>query len=134
VIVVLATISLVLGGLYSLILIYKALFGDNTAPKLAKENGGRLRDLGKRELSLLSVLAIGLVWLGLYPQPVLNTSDSAMSWIAKAYADELPTKHHTPHGIADHVHGHHHHGHHYHHGHAHHEHNHDEHDHSKHGN
>lgn len=103
-IVVLATVSLVLGGLYSLILIYKTLFGDNTTAQLVKANGGRLRDLGKRELSLLGVLAIGLVWLGLYPQPVLNTSDSTMNWIAKVYADELPAKQHMLYGHIDHEH------------------------------
>lgn len=128
IIVVLATVSLVLGGLYSLILIYKALFGTNTAPELAKANGGRLRDLGKREVSLLMILATGLVWLGLYPQPVLNTSNGAMSWISQAYthhvqggdskygirliegnmADYQHAQH--EHG---HAHGHHHHGHHH---------------------
>ncbi|WFF37980.1 NADH-quinone oxidoreductase subunit M [Moraxella nasibovis] len=128
VIVVLATISLVLGGLYSLILIYQALFGENTAPKLAKVNGGRLRDLGKREISLLAVLAAGLVWLGLYPQPVLNASESSMGWIAKAYAGELPVKHHTPHGIIDHMHDHHHEHDHHHQGH--HDHHHEGHDHA----
>lgn len=95
---VLATVSLVLGGLYALILIYQALFGQNTAPQLAKVNGGRLRDLGKRELSLLSVLATGLLWLGLYPQPVLNKSENAMSWIASAYTHHVQAGE-TKHGI-----------------------------------
>ncbi|MDO4699239.1 MAG: NADH-quinone oxidoreductase subunit M [Moraxella sp.] len=98
VIVVLATFSLVLGGLYALILIYQALFGDNTAPQLAKVHGGRLRDLGKRELSLLGVLAIGLLWLGLYPQPVLDSSKNAMNWIAGAYTHHVQAGE-TKHGI-----------------------------------
>ncbi|MFL1731500.1 NADH-quinone oxidoreductase subunit M [Moraxella oculi] len=89
VIVILATISLVLGGLYALILIYQALFGNNTAPKLADMNGGCLKDLGKREITLLVVLAFGLVWLGLYPQPVMNASENSMNWIAKTYAGHL---------------------------------------------
>lgn len=37
-----------------------------------------LYDLNKRELMLLLTLAIGLVWLGLYPQTVLDTSSHAM--------------------------------------------------------
>ncbi|STY94060.1 NADH-quinone oxidoreductase subunit M [Moraxella bovis] len=85
VIVMLATVSLVLGGLYSLILIYQTLFGKNTAPELATAKGGKLKDLGKREVSLLVILASGLVWMGLYPQPVLNASNSAMSFITSSY-------------------------------------------------
>ncbi len=85
VIVVFATVSLVFGGLYSLILIYQVLFGKNKAQELADTNGGRLRDLGKREISLLVTLATGLLWLGLYPQPVLNVSNAAMSFVAASY-------------------------------------------------
>ncbi len=90
--VVLATISLVLAGLYSLILIYRALFGQNNIKQVAfqatKQHGlpeRRLKDLGKRELSLLLLLAAGLIWLGLYPQPILDTSSHAMQWISNAY-------------------------------------------------
>lgn len=90
--VVLATSSLVLAGLYSLILIYRALFGVNNIEELAlretKSHGlpvRPLKDLGRRELSLLLVLAVGLVWLGLYPQPILDTSSHAMQWINNAY-------------------------------------------------
>lgn len=90
--VILATFSLVWAGLYSLILIYKSLFGANNSEQLAREQAnlhGRvfkpLKDLGKRELSLLLVLAAGLLWLGLYPQPVLDTSSHAMQWINHVY-------------------------------------------------
>lgn len=119
---IIAAASLVLAGLYSLILIYQALFGDNTSPQLAKKYGGNLRDLNKRELSLLGVLAIGLLWLGLYPQPILNTSNSAMSWIGTAYTQGVKAGE-TKHGVrlidgnmADHMHqqSHQHHNHHQH--------------------
>ncbi|MGE6390319.1 NADH-quinone oxidoreductase subunit M [Psychrobacter pacificensis] len=90
--VVFATFSLVFAGLYSLILIHRALFGENNIAALAeretKSHGlpaRRLKDLGKRELSLLLMLAAGLVWLGLYPQPFLDTSSHAMQWINNAY-------------------------------------------------
>lgn len=87
--VVLASASLVLAGLYALILIYQALFGENTTLALIKQYGGKLKDLGKRELLLLSVLALGLIWLGLYPQPVLNQSETPMQWISKAYQHQI---------------------------------------------
>ncbi|WP_435980131.1 NADH-quinone oxidoreductase subunit M [Psychrobacter sp. DM4] len=90
--VVLATFSLVLAGLYSLILIYRALFGDNKTKEVALHHTRShglperpLRDLGRREISLLLVLAVGLVWLGLYPQPILDTSSHSMQWINNAY-------------------------------------------------
>ena len=86
---VLATVSLVLAGLYSLIMIYQALFGKNTTAILVKQNGGKLKDLGKRELLLLVTLGAGLVWLGLYPQPVLDKSQSSMQWISQAYAYDV---------------------------------------------
>lgn len=82
---IIATTSFVFAGLYSLILIHRALFGDNTAPDVAQRFGGKLKELNKREISLLSVLVLGLLWFGLYPQPVLNTSQSAMAWIGTAY-------------------------------------------------
>ncbi|VEG13793.1 NADH-quinone oxidoreductase subunit M [Moraxella cuniculi] len=89
--VILATASLVLAGLYALIMVYQALFGNNTTLSLVEKNRGKLKDLGKRELALLLSLAIGLVWLGLYPQPVLNKSETAMQWIAKAYQQDGTT-------------------------------------------
>lgn len=85
---VLLTVSFVWAGLYALILIHKALFGDNTTPHLyalyqtKSATAKPLRDLGRRELSLLGVLVVGLVWLGLYPQPVLNKSEQAMHHIS----------------------------------------------------
>lgn len=93
VISVLLTVSFVWAGLYALILIHKALFGDNTTPYLHALYKGKddtakpLRDLGGRELSLLGVLAVGLVWLGLYPQPVLHKSEQAMSYISTKMPD-----------------------------------------------
>ncbi|WP_294033272.1 NADH-quinone oxidoreductase subunit M [uncultured Moraxella sp.] len=134
---VLATVSLVLAGLYSLIMIYQALFGKNTTVELVKQNGGKLKDLGKRELLLLVTLGAGLVWLGLYPQPVLDKSQSSMQWISQAYTYDVKAG--SPeHGVrlidghmgdfmhehADHLHGVGHdakpeHGHHGHHGHNH---------------
>ena len=90
--VVFATFSLVLAGLYSLILIHRALFGKNNIEAVAMQETKAhglptrpLKDLGKRELSLLLMLAAGLVWLGLYPQPFLDTSNHAMQWINNAY-------------------------------------------------
>lgn len=80
--VVLATFSLVWAGLYALIMIYQALFGNKT-PTMEKHSP--LRDINTREASILLILAFGLLWLGLYPQSFLDTSDHSMRWIQQAY-------------------------------------------------
>ena len=80
---ILATVSLVLAGVYSLILIYRAMFGEPN-PEQADLKPS-LHDLNGRELSLLLVLVAGLVWMGLWPQTVLDTSNLSMQWIGNAY-------------------------------------------------
>ena len=79
VITIIATSSLVLGGVYSLIMIHRALFGQ---PKSTE----KLADLSGRELTILLSLVAALLFLGLYPQPVLNVSAGAMSVIQQSYA------------------------------------------------
>ncbi|MFZ3193290.1 MAG: hypothetical protein WA154_08800, partial [Moraxellaceae bacterium] len=68
---------------YSLILIYRAMFGEPN-PEQANLKPS-LHDLNAREMSLLLVLAAGLVWMGLWPQTVLDTSNLSMQWIGNAY-------------------------------------------------
>ena len=40
-----------------------------------------ITDLGARELGIMAVLVVGLVWLGLYPQPVLDTAAPVLEWL-----------------------------------------------------
>lgn len=90
---VLLTVSFVFAGLYALILIYKALFGNSATQKIVddfynnhpNEPKKPLKDLNRRELALLVSLVIGLVWLGLFPQPILNKSENAMRYIANLH-------------------------------------------------
>lgn len=44
-----------------------------------------LKDLNAREVVILSICALGLVWLGLYPQTFLDISNSSMAWLANSY-------------------------------------------------
>ncbi len=81
---ILATVSLILAGVYSLILIYRALFGTPNADHM-KSLTAPLYDLNKRETSMLFILAIGLIWLGLWPQMVLDTSNASMQWLSTTY-------------------------------------------------
>jgi len=81
---IVAAISLVLAGLYGLILIHKALFG--TPNEEQKQNyTSPLKDLNAREIVILLVCAFGLLWLGIYPQSFLDISNSSMAWLANSY-------------------------------------------------
>ena len=81
---IIAAISLVFAGLYGLILIHKALFG--TPNEEQKQHyTSPLKDLNARELVILSICALGLLWLGLYPQTFLDISNSSMAWLANSY-------------------------------------------------
>jgi len=69
-----ATISalgLIVAAVYSLIMMQRAFQGK---PK----EGLQLPDYGVREMLTMAVMIIGLVWLGLYPQPVLDTAQPVL--------------------------------------------------------
>jgi len=79
VITIIATASLVLAGVYSLILIHRTLFGQSKSDR-------PLADLSLREMSLVVSLAVILLAVGFYPQPLLNVSVDAMTFIQQTYA------------------------------------------------
>jgi NADH-quinone oxidoreductase subunit M len=61
----LAAVGMVTGAVYSLWLLQQAFFGtpDDTRP---------FADFGAREMLTMGGMMIALLWLGLYPQPVLD--------------------------------------------------------------
>jgi NADH-quinone oxidoreductase subunit M len=67
-----ATVGLVGATIYSLWIVQKAFHGP-------LEEGRTLTDLGAREVFVLGVLVVALVWLGLWPQPVLETAEPALA-------------------------------------------------------
>ncbi len=81
---IIAAVSLVFAGLYGLILIHKALFGVPN-PEQQQHYTSPLKDLSAREVSILMLCAVGLVWLGIYPQTFLDVSQSSMQWIVNSY-------------------------------------------------
>ena len=81
---IVAAASLVLAGLYGLILIHKALFGEPN-PEQQQHYTSPLKDLSAREVSILMLCVIGLLWLGLYPQTFLDMSQSSMQWLVNSY-------------------------------------------------
>jgi len=67
-----ATSGLVLGAVYSLIMVQRSIHG-------APQSTEQLPGINARELTMMVSLILIMVWLGLYPQPVLDTSAAVMS-------------------------------------------------------
>ena len=44
----------------------------------ANTNIEAMRDFGARELSVMILMAVGLIWLGVYPQGVLDLSSPVL--------------------------------------------------------
>jgi NADH-quinone oxidoreductase subunit M len=76
---VVATCGLILSAVYSLILMQRAFQG--------KPSGDDdLQDLNRREIATLGTLMAFLIWLGLYPQPILDVSRASMQALQTRYA------------------------------------------------
>jgi NADH-quinone oxidoreductase subunit M len=69
---VLASLGLVAATIYSLWFMRGAFFGPCTRT-------GTLMDLGLRELLIVWAFVIGLAWLGLYPQPLMDAVAPSLS-------------------------------------------------------
>ncbi|MFC6102211.1 NADH-quinone oxidoreductase subunit M [Olivibacter domesticus] len=63
---ILATCGLIFSAIYSLRLIQQVFLG-------ASKNLDPIQDFSWREITLMASLLLSIIWLGLYPQPVINT-------------------------------------------------------------
>lgn len=77
-----AALGLVAAAIYALIFVQKVLHGE-PAPGL------RMADLHTPETAALLALAIGVVSLGLYPQPILTTARPAIAYLQTASGANL---------------------------------------------
>jgi NADH-quinone oxidoreductase subunit M len=78
----LAAVGFIISTVYSLRLVQRTFFGPN-------ERGWQLPDLGRREMGILAVLIALVLWLGLYPQPFLDTAAPALEAI-RQQAESVP--------------------------------------------
>jgi NADH-quinone oxidoreductase subunit M len=69
---ILATVGLVTATVYSLWMIQVTFHGPN-------KKGWKLTDFSGREMAIVTAMIAAIVWLGLYPQPVLNTAEQALN-------------------------------------------------------
>jgi len=69
----LAATALILGAAYSLWLVKRVVFGE-----IANENVATLQDLSMREFLILGVLAIATLWMGVYPAPFTDLTQTSV--------------------------------------------------------
>ena len=74
---VLATMGLVASTVYSLRIVQRVFHGK-------KEKEWTIKDLGGREIGIMASMILVIIWLGVYPKPVLNTVDKVVKRISES--------------------------------------------------
>ncbi|NOX87448.1 MAG: NADH-quinone oxidoreductase subunit M, partial [Calditrichaeota bacterium] len=82
-IAILATLGFIVATVYSLWMIQRTFFGKNV-------NKWQMPDASPREISIMGALVIALIWLGLFPNTVLNTSKQAFRNLQNITARYMP--------------------------------------------
>ncbi len=72
----LAALGLVGATIYSLRIVQRVFFGP-------REKKHSFSDLNMREMLIMGSLTLAIVWLGLYPQPIINTVDPVIKGLEK---------------------------------------------------
>ncbi|MCP1674741.1 NADH-quinone oxidoreductase subunit M [Natronocella acetinitrilica] len=70
----LAGMTLILGAAYSLWMIKRVVYGE-----VANEKVSALRDIDGREKLVLGMLAVAVLWLGLYPGPLITIMEPSLA-------------------------------------------------------
>jgi NADH-quinone oxidoreductase subunit M len=73
---VLATLGFIVSTIYSLWMIQRVFQGPN-------REGWKLPDMTSREAAIMAAMIVIMVWLGLYPQPVLDTAAPALDHLQR---------------------------------------------------
>jgi NADH-quinone oxidoreductase subunit M len=82
----LAATALIFGAAYSLWMVKRVVFG-----AIANKHVEELTDMNKREFFMFAVLAIAVIWMGLYPAPFTDTMHtSVVDLLKQAAASKLP--------------------------------------------
>ena len=70
----LAATALILGAAYTLWMIKRVYFGPVT-----NDNVRELTDLNRREFWILAILAVAVLWMGVYPKPFTDVMDASVN-------------------------------------------------------
>jgi NADH-quinone oxidoreductase subunit M len=79
---VIATIGLIFSAIYSLRIVQKVFLGPS-------ERSDQVSDFSFREIGIMAALTLSIVWLGLYPQPVINTVKPMINKLAHIFTPEI---------------------------------------------
>ncbi len=82
-----ASLGLILSTVYALWMVQAAFQGRLREPAPGDAEGPVLvavRDLGRREMAMGIALIVAIVWLGMYPQPIVDTAVAAVDRVAEA--------------------------------------------------
>ena len=82
ILVVIASLGLIASAIYSLRIMQKTFYGRKSANI---EKLGTIKDYGLREMIIIFSLIITIFWLGLYPGPIIKTSERALRKILNTY-------------------------------------------------
>ena len=80
----LASIGVILGAAYMLWMAKRVIFGQVNNPKISS-----LKDLNFTEGSILSILAICVIFFGFYPEPLINTMSVSVKNLINNYQIDL---------------------------------------------
>ena len=71
---VLGTAGIILAAVYMLWMFQRVMFG-----RLTKEENRSLLDLTPREIACLVPVILGIIWIGIYPGPLLRTTEASVN-------------------------------------------------------
>jgi NADH-quinone oxidoreductase subunit M len=77
----LAATTLIFGAAYTLCLVKRVYFGD-----VANDDVQALADLDAREFAMLALLAVAVLWMGLYPKPFTDAMQVSVSELLRHVA------------------------------------------------
>ena len=77
----LAATALILGASYTLWMFKRVYFGPVT-----NDNVRKLKDINAREFFMLSVLAVAVLWMGIYPKPFTDVMEASVDNLIKQVA------------------------------------------------
>lgn len=73
-----AALALILGAAYSLWMYKRVYLGD-----IANKGVQALQDLNAREFFIMAVLALAVLWMGVYPKPITDAMDASVQQLLK---------------------------------------------------
>jgi NADH-quinone oxidoreductase subunit M len=77
----LASTTLIFGAAYTLWMVKRVYFGD-----VANDDVRGLTDINGREFLILAVLAVAVLWMGLYPKPITDAMNPAVTELLRHVA------------------------------------------------